>query len=131
MLGLAEKYVPGATFVPGDLRDLGAALGEFDAVVSFFALLMLSRDEIPVVLRAMRERLRGPRLLALAMVLGDFDSLPLSFLDVPVQLTAYPADQLTDVVSAAGFEVTSIQAVTAQLGPDYTETQLYVRAVAR
>jgi SAM-dependent methyltransferase len=128
MLGLAGQRVPAATFLRQDIRHLGPALGEFDAVVSFFALLMLSKAEIAAVLRAIRDRLRGPGLLALAMVLGDFDRAPVSFLGVPLELSAYPADELAAVVGAAGFDVTRVGQVEARLGPDHTETQLYLRA---
>ncbi|WP_192909671.1 class I SAM-dependent methyltransferase [Gandjariella thermophila] len=130
MLRLAGSRVPAATFVRQDVRALGPELGEFDAAVSFFALLMLGRKEIPAVLRAIRARLRGPRLLSLAMVLGDFDLAPISFFDVPLHVTAYPADQLAAVVSDAGFEVTGLRQVRAKVAPGRTESQVYLRAVA-
>src|SRR5829696_4273700 len=57
MLELASQRVPNATFLQRDLRDLGDDLGRFDAVVSFFSLLMLSRADIVKVLDAVRERL--------------------------------------------------------------------------
>src|SRR5262245_36655162 len=50
MLDLARRNVPAARFIQMDTLDVSRELGEFDAVVSFFSLLMLPRAEIPVAL---------------------------------------------------------------------------------
>ena len=71
MLELAGQRAPTGEFLRRDLRELGPDLGQFDAVVSFFALLMLPRQDVVLVLRGLRERLRGPGLLVLAMVEGS------------------------------------------------------------
>ncbi|HEX7662154.1 MAG TPA: class I SAM-dependent methyltransferase [Pseudonocardiaceae bacterium] len=131
MLELARSRVPSGTFLLQDFRGIGPELGEYDAVTCFFALLMLGRDEIPAVLRCIRERLRGPRVLALSMVLGDLDRVTIPLLGVPVEVSAYPPDQLVQVVSAAGFNVLGIREAHAEVDPANPETQLYLRAVAR
>jgi SAM-dependent methyltransferase len=131
MLELAAARAPSATLLRADMRDIGQELGEFDAATAFFSLLMLSRAQIDMVLRAVRDRLRGPGLLALAMVAGDFDLAPLPFLDVPMLLTAYPADAFAEVVTGAGFDVVAVTEVVTLIGPDHSETQLYLRARAR
>ncbi|AHH97827.1 hypothetical protein GCM10010174_00680 [Kutzneria viridogrisea] len=105
MLDLARAGVPGATFLQRDFRDLGEDLGQFDAVTAFFALLLVSRAEVAQVLADLRSRLRGPKLLVMSMVYGDFDAFPISFLGVWIPVTAYPTDQLLEVVTAAGFRV--------------------------
>ncbi|AHH97825.1 hypothetical protein KALB_4463 [Kutzneria albida DSM 43870] len=105
MLELARQTAPRATFHRRDLRELGADLGEFEAVTAFFALLMLSRAEIPAVLADLRARLRGPKLLVLGMVLGEFDAEPIDFLGTPLRVSAYPTEQLLAVVESAGFTV--------------------------
>src|ERR687887_1761749 len=46
MLELARQQAPGGEYLHQDLRELDQ-LGEFDAVVAFFALLMLPRSDIP------------------------------------------------------------------------------------
>ena len=61
----------------------------------------------------MRDLLRGPRLLQIAMVLGDFDRFPISFLGVPTEVCAYPPDELRQVVTDAGFEITELRGVAA------------------
>lgn len=129
MLDLARTQAPGGRYEQRDLRDLGG-LGEFDAVVAFFALIMLPKADIPPLLRGVRELLRGPRLLQLAMVLGDFDQFPISFLGVPAKVCAYPPDELRQLVAEAGFEVLELREVAAEAEPNRLEVQLFLRAQA-
>ena len=129
MLDLAETQAPGGRYLHRDLRDL-SDLGEFDAAVAFFSLIMLPTADIPPLLRGVRELLRGPRLLQVAMVLGDFDRFPISFLGVPTQVCAYPPDELRQVVADAGFEIAELREVAAEAEPNRIEVQLYLRARA-
>lgn len=130
MLELAEQQAPGGRYLHRDLRDI-ADLGEFDAAVAFFSLLMLSKADIPPLLRQVRSQLRGPRLLQLSMVLGDFDEFPIVFLGEPVTVAAYPPDELAKVVEDAGFELVNLQEVNAEAEPNRVEVQIYLRCLAR
>jgi cyclopropane fatty-acyl-phospholipid synthase-like methyltransferase len=105
MLELARRGVPDAEFRSLDLADVGPDLGTFDAVVAFFALLMLPRTEIPDVLGRLREVLRPGGYFMLSMVEADLDDIPISFLGSPVWVTGYLRDELREVVEKAGFEV--------------------------
>ena len=129
MLDLAETQAPGGQYLHRDLRDL-SDLGEFDAAVAFFSLIMLPKADIPPLLRGVHDLLRGPRLLQIAMVLGDFDRFPISFLGVPTEVCAYPPDELRQVVADAGFEITELREVAAEAEPNRIEVQLYLRARA-
>jgi SAM-dependent methyltransferase len=129
MLDLARVQAPGGRYLHRDLREV-ADLGEFDAAVANFSLIMVRKADWPPLLSQLRDQLRGPRLLQVALVLGDFDELPIMFLGAPAKVTAYPPDELTRVVEAAGFEVTSLREVTAEAEPNRTEIQLYLRARA-
>ena len=129
MLDLAQQQAPGATYLHRDLRDL-SDLGEFDAAVAFFSLIMLPKADIPPLLRALHTRLRGPKLLQIAMVLGDFDQFQISFLGVPTQVCAYPPDELRQVLADAGFEIVELREVAAEAEPNRLEVQIYLRARA-
>ena len=129
MLDLAATQAPGGQYLHRDLRDL-SELGEFDAAVAFFSLIMLPKADIPLLLSGVRKLLRGPRLLQVAMVLGDFDRFPISFLGVPTEVCAYPPDELRQVVADAGFEITELREVAAEAEPNRIEVQLYLRARA-
>lgn len=127
MLDLAEKQAPGGRYLHRDMRDV-EDLGEFDAVVAFFALIMLPRRDIEPLLSRLRGQLRGPKLLAIAMVLGDFDEFPISFLGAPAAATAYPPDELGQLVERAGFEILEVTEVDAEAERNRLEVQIYLRA---
>ncbi len=127
MLDLAKTQAPGGTYLHRDLRDI-ADLGEFDAAVAFFSLLMLPKDDIPPLLSQLRGQLRGSKLLQIAMVLGDFDRFPILFLGVPAAVSAYPPDELAHLVERAGFELVDLREVKAEAEPNRIEVQIYLRA---
>lgn len=127
MLDLAREQAPGGQYLHRDMRDVDG-LGEFDAAVLFFSLIMLPRSDIPSLLDRLRAVLRGPRLLAVAMVLGDFDEFPISFMGVPAVATAYPPDELAEVVERAGFEILDMTEVDAEAERNRLEVQIYLRA---
>jgi hypothetical protein len=129
MLELARQQAPGGEYLHHDLREIGD-FGEFDAVVAFFALLMLPRKDIPPLLENIRGHLRGPKLLMISMVHGDFDFFPVNFLGAPTSVSAYPPDKLRDVVTDAGYEVLELKEVEAEAEPGRIEVQVYLRAKA-
>ncbi|MFC4853628.1 class I SAM-dependent DNA methyltransferase [Actinophytocola glycyrrhizae] len=127
MLALAEEHAPGGRYLHRDLRDI-ADLGEFDAAVAFFSLLMLPKGDIPPLLAQLRSQLRGPKLLQISMVLGDFDQFPIIFMGEPIAVTAYPPDDLAHVVERAGFECLDLREVKAEAERNRLEVQLFLRA---
>jgi SAM-dependent methyltransferase len=127
MLDLAAEQAPGGQYLLRDMRDV-ADLGEFDAVVAFFSFIMLPRRDIPPLLGRLRGLLRGPKLLMVAMVLGDFDEFPISFMGVPATATAYPPDELARLVERAGFEILDLTEVRAEAERNRLEVQIYLRA---
>jgi SAM-dependent methyltransferase len=129
MLELAEKQASGAQYLHRDLRDV-VDLGEFDAAVAFFSFIMLPRRDIPPLLGQLRTQLRGPKLLEIAMVLGDFDEFPIVFMGAPTAVTAYPPDELVHIVERAGYEVLELTEFEAEAERNRLEVQLYLRAKA-
>jgi SAM-dependent methyltransferase len=106
MLELTRENVPEATLHRLDLLDLPTAgLPPFDAVVAFFALLMLPRSEIPRALGILRDALRPDGYLMLAMVEADLQEVLLPFLGQDILVSGYRRDELRAVVKAAGFAV--------------------------
>jgi ubiquinone/menaquinone biosynthesis C-methylase UbiE len=108
MLTLARRNVPSGRFVAMDVLQLDSSLGDFDAVVAFFSLLMLRRSEIPPVIRRIRAVLRPGGLVAIGMVEGDLDYAPLSFLGQEVSVTAYPRADLEATIRAEGLHVREV-----------------------
>lgn len=108
MLTLARRNVPTGRFVAMDAMELDGSLGDFDAVTAFFSLLMLRRADIPRVLRRIRGVLRPGAVVAIGMVEGDLDYVPLSFLGQQVSVTAYPRADLEAAIRAEGLHVLEV-----------------------
>ena len=125
MLKLAREQVPAAEFRRADMLELPGDLGPFDAVTSFFALLMLSRADIDTVLGKVTGWLKPGGHFAVGMVAFDGDSVPLEFLGVPVRISGYPEAEWKDVLQRAGLTVLDIATVdfTPENGPP--ESQIY------
>ncbi|HEX6472884.1 MAG TPA: class I SAM-dependent methyltransferase [Streptosporangiaceae bacterium] len=133
MLQLARRDVPEGTFYQLDVAALpakGIEEGGFDAVVAFFSLLMLTREEIPPTLRTLRRLLKPGGHFLLSMVEADVDGMPLRFLGNRVWVSGYLRDELCEVVAAAGFDVLDLRHLT--YAPATTtvppEVQLFVYA---
>jgi ubiquinone/menaquinone biosynthesis C-methylase UbiE len=133
MLELARRNVPQAAFAEMDALDVTRELGEFDAAVAFFSLLMLPRAEIPQALARLRDILVPGGWLALGMVEADIDDVPIPFLGAQVRVTGYIRDDLRDVVTSAGFTVLeesslSYAPTSAELPPEIQLTLCCQRA---
>ncbi|HEU5156533.1 MAG TPA: class I SAM-dependent methyltransferase [Streptosporangiaceae bacterium] len=112
MLQLARRDVPDATFRQIDVRRLpamGITEAGYEAVVAFFSLLMLTREEIPPTLRKLHALLAPGGYFLLSMVEADVDDMPLRFLGNRVWVSGYLRDELRQVVADAGFEVLDVR----------------------
>lgn len=125
MLRLAREQVPAAEFRHANMLDLPADLGPFDAVTSFFALLMLSRADIGTVLRRVTGWLRPGGYFAVGMVDFDGDSVPLEFLGVPVSISGYPEAEWKGRLQEAGLTVLEIETVDFTPENGTPERQVY------
>ncbi|MFJ8792014.1 class I SAM-dependent DNA methyltransferase [Streptomyces sp. NPDC102462] len=109
MVDLARANVPEAEFHRLDIADLRPGgprdLGTFDAVVAFFALLMLPRAEIPLALETVRRLLAPQGLFALSMVEADVDDFAIPFIGSTVRVSGYLREELREVVDGAGFDI--------------------------
>jgi ubiquinone/menaquinone biosynthesis C-methylase UbiE len=108
MLRIARSNVPTARFVAMDVQELDASLGDFDAAVAFFSLLMLRRSDIPDVLSRIRAVVRPQGYFAVGMVEADLDYVPINFLGAEVRATGYPRADLEALLVAEGLEVREV-----------------------
>lgn len=113
MLDLARKNVPNGIFVEREMHDLGGLHpreGRFNAAAAFFSLLMLTREDVGRTLDAIRGVLAADGLFALGMVEGNTDYMIREFLGVPVPLTAFPREDLDELLHLHGFTVLEMHA---------------------
>lgn len=128
MARLASPRVDGAAVA--DFRRLPIRDGSAGAVIGFYCLIHLRREELAGALREFRRVLRPSGRLLISAHEGDGESSTDEFLGrpAPVIATLFSLDELVDAVSAAGMEVT-----LAERRPPYESehptVRLYVRAV--
>jgi SAM-dependent methyltransferase len=115
MLDLARKNVPNGIFVEREMHDLSGLHpreGRFDAVAAFFSLLMLTRADMGGALDAIRGVLSADGVFVLGMVEGSTDYVIRDFLGVPVPLTAFPRNELAELLRLHGFTMLELHAET-------------------
>lgn len=106
-LALARAKIPSAGLVQADMTDVTFRPGTLDAVLAFYSLIHVPRDEQPGVLRAMVEWLRPGGLAAFNMTAGHGDpgGVYAWIDDVPMYWSGYDADTNLRLVQDAGFVV--------------------------
>ena len=105
-LRLARANVPAATFLQGDMTSLDLAPASFDAVVAFYSLTHVPRDEQPDLLCRIRTWLR-PGGLFLGSMGADAspDEVEDDWLGVPMFFSHFGAKRNRRLVGEAGLIV--------------------------
>jgi cyclopropane fatty-acyl-phospholipid synthase-like methyltransferase len=113
-LALARGQAPGVALIRADMGHLHFAPASFDAVVSFYAIFHLPREEQPALFARIRGWLRpGGYLLA---SLGRTDEAPYTeeFFGVEMYWSHYGTEQYRQMLLETGFEL--IEEQTLQHG---------------
>jgi SAM-dependent methyltransferase len=112
-LDLARRHAPGATLVQADMCRLHFQPATFDAVVAFYSLTHVPRDEHRELLARIASWVRPRGLLVATMGAGD---IPASFerdwLGAPMFFSHFDADTNMRLVRDAGLEVEEQDVVT-------------------
>ena len=104
----ARRNVPGATFLHADMTSLAFDAGSFDAVVAFYSLTHVPRDDVPPLLARIREWLApGGVLIATMGVEDDPGTIEEDWLGVPMYFSHFSARKNRRLVEAAGFRIDS------------------------
>jgi SAM-dependent methyltransferase len=107
MVAIARQANPGLVFVHGDARCLRVDDGALAAIVAFYSLIHLRREELGEVLGELRRALAPAGLLLLA-VHGGTGTTHLDELfgaQVDLSVTLFDRDELSRELEAAGFTV--------------------------
>jgi ubiquinone/menaquinone biosynthesis C-methylase UbiE len=105
-IALARRNVPAATFLQSDMTVLSFPDASFDAVVAFYSLTHVPRDEQPGLLRRIRTWLRpGGVFVATMGVEDDPGSIEPDWLGVDMYFSHFSAKKNRRIVEAAGFVV--------------------------
>jgi ubiquinone/menaquinone biosynthesis C-methylase UbiE len=105
-LDLARRCVAAAAFVRGDMATLSFASASFDAVVAFYAIIHVPRDEHGQVLAEVFRVLRPGGLLVLTAGAGESaDVVEEDWLGAPMFFSHFDGQTTERLVSRAGFQV--------------------------
>lgn len=116
-LTLAAGHVPAAALACMDLSRLGFAAGTFDAVVSYYAIIHIPRDEHAGILAAFHRLLRPGGLAFLCLGAMDIaDDLADDFYGVPMYWSHYDAPTNLALLRQAGLEVVWSEIIGDSLG---------------
>lgn len=105
-LKLAKQHVPSARFLRRDMTALRCPPASFDAVVSFYALIHVPREEQAPLLRRIYSWLRPGGLFYATMGTSDnAGEVEADFVGAPMYFSHYDAVTNRRLVREAGFEL--------------------------
>jgi SAM-dependent methyltransferase len=110
---LAWQYVPGATFIHGDMASQTFPPGSFDAVAAIYALTHVPREEHGPLLGAIASWLRPGGLFVASMGAGsDPGTVEGDWLGVPMYFSGYAGDAGQELVRRSGLRIVSAREET-------------------
>lgn len=107
-IALARQHVPNATFIQADMTALDFPAATFDAVVSFYAIIHIPREEHPALLCNVRRLLRPGGQVLLSMGANDNpDDTEHNWLDggAPMYWSHYDRATNLRLLREAGFTI--------------------------
>jgi ubiquinone/menaquinone biosynthesis C-methylase UbiE len=104
-INLARQNVPAGNFIHGDAGSVEFPAASFDAVVSFYTLEHIPREEHQTILGRVQHWLRPGGLLLISTEAGDADGVIGQWLDVPMYFSCFDPETLKRLVHEAGFEM--------------------------
>jgi ubiquinone/menaquinone biosynthesis C-methylase UbiE len=109
MIKIARRLNSAIRFEVADMRSLPMSDGSLAALAAFYSLIHIPREEVPSVLDEFRRVLMPSGRLLLAVHGGTGTVTSSEFLGerVPFAATLFDKDELVDLVTTAGFEVTN------------------------
>ena len=104
-INLARQNVPTGHFLHGDAGSVEFPPTSFDAVISFYTLEHIPREEHRTILRRIYKWLRVGGLLLISIEAGDFDDVMGEWLGVPMFISCFDPETMRRMVNEAGFEL--------------------------
>ena len=129
MIELARRLNPEIRFEVADMRRLTETDGTVGGIAAFYSVIHIPREEVPAVLREFRRVLVPAGRLLLSVHGGSGTVATHEFLgkQVPFEATLFDRDELADLITSAGFEVTNAT-VRAPYEFESQTPRLYVAA---
>ena len=104
-IDLARQNVPTGNFLHGDAGSVEFPAASFDAVISFYTLSHIPRQEHETILRRIYQWLRPGGLLLISVDAEEHDDLVGDWLGVPMFFSCFDPQTTKRLVNEAGFEL--------------------------
>ncbi len=124
---LARQNVPKGKFINGDLGSLDFPHESFDAVVSFYTLEHLPREQHGEVLQHIHDWLKPEGMLLFSYEIGDRNDETVEWLGSPMFFSLFDPETITGLVEDAGFEILESEA-ESQLEQNHEVNYLWILA---
>jgi|GEM_PF-209835 len=104
-IDFARRNVLAGNFLHADAGEVQFPAASFDAVVSFYSLEHIPRQEHETLLHRIYGWLRPGGFLLLSMEAGDIEEIVADWLGVPMFMSCFDPDTMKRLVVGAGFEL--------------------------
>ena len=129
-INLARQNVPAGDFLHEDAGSVEFPAASFDAVISFYTLEHIPREEHQTIVRRIYHWLRPGGLLLISLEAGDFDSVMFEWLGVPMFMSCFDPQTMKQLVNEAGFELLET-AIETQVEQNHDVPYLWLLACKR
>ncbi len=129
MIKIARRLNPEIPFHVADMRELPAADSSVGGIAAFYSVIHIPRQDVPAVLLEFRRVLvlSGRLLVAVHGGSGTITTQNFMGKHAPFEATLFDKDELVDLITSAGFEVTNAT-VRAPYDFESQTPRLYVAA---
>ena len=119
MIRLAQANVPSATFVHRDITSVDFADSSFDAVIAFYSIFHIPREEHAALFRRVRDWLKpGGYLMRTLSHLSEMAYTEDEFFGVTMYWSNYGLEEYTDILTGVGFSMLR----DSTIGDGYSES---------
>jgi len=125
---LARRNVPGATFIHADMAALRFPPGSFDAIVAFYSIIHLPREEHAGLLGRLADWLRPGGLFVASMGAGASQGGVEDWLGAPMYFSHHDAETNRRLVEEAGLRIARAEEETED---EHGEPVAFLWVVAR
>ncbi len=104
-INLARQNIPTGSFIRGDAGSVDFPSASFDAVISFYTLEHIPREEHDGVLRHIHQWLKAGGFLLISMEAGEYDDVIGEWLGVPMFISSFEPEIMKQLVINEGFDL--------------------------
>jgi len=101
----ARKNVPNAKFIESDFSKLGFGNKQFDAIIAFYSIFHIPRDEQQELFNKMNSMLIDGGLILVTLATSDSEDIDENWTGAPMAWSQYDPAKYKSMLAQAGFEI--------------------------